>query len=360
MSDADLRALERLFVENPDDQVVLERLQDTRVRRGLGWRGETLVKNDMGALATNTESDERGVYIWRCGDLAIELVYVPAGEAPFYIGRFPVTWGEFETYCAAVEPQLGPGRRGMYHYPPRPFYATTHHPVVNVTPHGVVAAYTNKGAVPGFLDWSGLRIPTRFEWLWAALGPPDQDWHLLPRHYVSGSANPGVYLCQKCGKPCFGFETKCSVLSARTYPWGCDRPQSPKPGGSPQAFMWPNCVFDMGQPEPVLINDPGIEKKIKNLEEVKSQMVGSLYPGIAQDKIDRLKAKQRLVPARPGSRSWRNTYDMAGNVFELVQGGLALGGSFRSPTMDGWPRVTGPVREPRDDVGFRVAISAVA
>ena len=115
----------------------------------------------------------------------------------------------------------------------------THHPVVNVTPHGVVAAYTNKGAVPGFLDWSGLRIPTRFEWLWAALGPPDQDWHLLPRHYVSGSVNPGVYLCQKCGKPAFGLDSTCAVLSPRTYPWGTDPPRAPTTEGG----IWASIVF---------------------------------------------------------------------------------------------------------------------
>jgi len=283
---------------------------------------------------------------------------------PFYIGQFPVTWGEYEDYCGAVEQHVSDkagGRVRMYHYPPRPGYATQQHPVVNANPHGLPDASTGKHPIPGFLTWSGLRLPSRFEWQWAALGPPDQDWHLLPAWWTKMSTEASAALCSKCGKPCFGFETKCDVLSARAYPWGCDPPQSPKPSGSLWAFMWPNCVFDMSEPLPVLINDPGIEKEIKSLEEVKSQMVGNLYPGIAQDKIDKLKAKRKLVPARPGSRSWRNTYDMAGNVFELVEGSLALGGSFRSPTMEGWPRITGPLLErTQDDVGFRVAISAAA
>jgi hypothetical protein len=83
-------------------------------------------------------------------------------------------------------------------------------------------------------------------------------------------------------------------------------------------------------------------------------------------------AETRLVPARPAGASWCGAHDMAGNVFELVESGLAFGGSFRSPDMTGWPRNTGPLEgrtrpdgrrgldSSRDDVGFRVALSAVS
>lgn len=409
--DAELRALERAYVECPDDPVALERLQDARIRRGFGWRGEKLPENDQGVLVP---SDERGVYVWKRQEegyphrelMQIEFVYVPEGEvscdhwlmpgaheiddvslsvpsnglsyslstpggcrtcvgtgtiktAPFYIGLFPVTWGEFERYCRAVETRQG-DRASMYHYPPRPSYATEHHPVVNVEPYGFVDAVTGKEAIPSFFDWSGLRLPTRFEWRWAALGPPDQDWHLLPRHYVSGSKDPGVYLCQKCGKQCFGLDPKCPVLSPRTYPWGCDPPRAPDRAGDMWSFIWPNCIFNVDKPEPVRIKNPEVESKIKELVQIKQQMVGSLYPSIVESQIEDLRTRQGFVPARPGGRSWRNVHDMAGNVFELVDSMLALGGSFRSTDMTGWPRATGPVREPRDDVGFRVAVSVVS
>ena len=408
MSDAEIRQLERAHAEAPDDHVALERLQDARVRRGLGWRGEKLPENEQGHLVPG---DERGVYVWRCGDLAIELVYVPEGEVkcdhwlapgsrtfmddvadvaittpeqgvlhynlasaagcpscvgtdtiktePFYIGRFPVTWGEFEGYCRAVEPRRD-NRVLMYHYPPKPNYATEHHPVANTDPHGLVDQDGRK-PIPSFLVWSGLRLPNRFEWLWAALGPPDQDWHLLPPHYVSGSTNPGVYLCQKCGKPCFGLASKCDVISPRAYPWGCESPRSARATGIWALMAVPSqCVFDVDQPAPVLVKDTSNESEIQSLLHAKQQMVGSLYPSIIDDKIEKLRAQRGLVPARPDGRSWRGAFDMAGNVFELVDNWLALGGSFRSTDMSSWPRVTGPVREPRDDIGFRVAVSAAS
>lgn len=87
------------------------------------------------------------------------------------------------------------------------------------------------------------------------------------------------------------------------------------------------------------------------------------------------------MPARPLGASWCGAHDLAGNVYELTDGGEALGGSFRTEPMEAFPerrrrdgmtaleahfpdgRVEGvPLRylipEPQDDLGFRVALSA--
>lgn len=64
-----------------------------------------------------------------------------------------------------------------------------------------------------------------------------------------------------------------------------------------------------------------------------------------------------LAPARPLGASWCGAQDMAGNVYELTDERLAYGGSFRTDMRE--TTVTGPVSNSRDDVGFRVALSAI-
>jgi formylglycine-generating enzyme required for sulfatase activity len=70
----------------------------------------------------------------------------------------------------------------------------------------------------------------------------------------------------------------------------------------------------------------------------------------------------RLVPARPLGASWCGAHDMAGNVWEWNEDRTALGGSFRTDLENGHPIFNGAPMgwqpEARDDVGFRVALSA--
>ncbi len=73
------------------------------------------------------------------------------------------------------------------------------------------------------------------------------------------------------------------------------------------------------------------------------------------------------IPARAGGASWCGAQDMAGNVWEWRSDGSALGGSFRT---EGGPQLHQPISRrlaevnglpwsgSRDDIGFRVAISA--
>jgi formylglycine-generating enzyme required for sulfatase activity len=122
------------------------------------------------------------------------LVWVPAGElvmgarddgaeeaeAPphrvtlsrgFFLGRGPVTWAQFERFCAAT--RRSPPERGFHTIVPgQPDGAAVDlagpdHPVFNVTWEDAQA----------YAWWAGLRLPTEAEWELAARG---QDGRLFP------------------------------------------------------------------------------------------------------------------------------------------------------------------------------------
>jgi serine/threonine-protein kinase len=140
------------------------------VRRG--WSGESLPEG----LRKGTSPP---VYIFDTKKgLELELVYVPSGdffmgafnggpnEKPlhthpmprgYYIGRTPITWGQYRTFCGAT------GRAS----PEAPAWPTDDtHPVVNVTWNDSVA----------FCAWAGLALPGEAEWEKAARGDDTRMW----------------------------------------------------------------------------------------------------------------------------------------------------------------------------------------
>jgi len=352
MSDKRLRDLERAVKLGNEP---LEKLQDERVRMGLGWHGEVMRGGMWPA--------ERGVYGVSLPGCTLQFVYVPGGEvecehegapewrvppypmtdrcphchgsnkrtlAPFYVGRFPVTWGEWEAFrlrdYTPESPVVGAG-------PVMPDAIDyRHHPVVNVSLDDAKA----------FCSWAGLRLPTEQEWRWAALGGKIDCDH--PR-IDNGPA------CDARGK------------TTRRYPWG-NEPPSPE-----------RCVRagSSGLERITTLEERYIDGRVERT--TTSELVGSTAPVIVERCTvhpicgGRFReadgCRMELVPARPLGASWCGVHDMAGNVWEMTSGRM-FGGSFRtaeSPSalqdsLSGALIQGAPVGAPCDHVGFRIALSA--
>lgn len=375
MSDDSLRALERAVAEDPNDQLALERLQDERVRQGLGWHGEILPEADCGCRLRVAR--ERAVYELPLSPrnapaIVLELVFVPGGAEekcptckpsslhylgregrscptcgganwlkidPFYVGRFPVTRGQWKSFMceggAAGNHTMWMPRDGE----------TDLHPVVNVSIE----------EVRSFAAWAGLRLPSQAEWRRAALG--DQ----IPCDLCAGSGRLGQSVQQALGSPwseC--LDCKGTGRVARRYPWGDDRP-------SPDRCVW------AGHPEHgpysrEVHGGYGVDfaGSTAPVVDCAACVTGKCYSpldhnGICHDGSSGL-CKDPLVPARPLGASWCGAHDMAGNVWEWAEDGRRFGGSFRSDLSDGLPfRFTeNGELQPADDVGFRVALSGAS
>lgn len=373
MSDEALRELERGHAEG---RVPVERLEAERLRRGLGWNGEVMPQG------VTPKHDERGVYWFRPRPVttnhfhsAFQLVYVSGGEEcdrcdrgiieldpegpwttdfrelpcpachgsgkrspdPFYIGRFPATLSEWMRYTGIWD--YGRHDR-LAHLGKSGSDANAHHPVTDI-------ALTD---AQGFCSWAGLRLPEEIEWRWAALGAP-----LMGRTYRGYPSDHG----------------KETGPRSKRFPWGDEPP-------SEDRCVWSaHPVYGTGSG--VLVRPDGTIGPMRDNEWTTIGMALHDVPGPAPVLIPKLTGKSvtiegqaarllELAPARPLGASWCGAHDMCGNVFEMVSSGLAFGGSFRSSDLFGWPRNTGPIRSDwetnplasrgRDDVGFRVALSA--
>jgi len=343
--DEDLRTLERIASEHPGDQAALAKLERARVRKGLGWRGEdlrSLIDLNRGAWL-DTKADEPGVYRWLRHDTPIEsspeFVYVSGGEMeclscsgsgwevthslsgperdgcnacfgkgkwpgqvtidPFYIGRFPVTWGEYRAFCFATEGERLPCLP-WEELRPEHF----RHPVVRVSGQDAL----------DYCAWSGLRLPTREEWRWAALGP-----QIVPS---SGDQEDG------------------SGSRSRRYPWGDDPP-------SPERCVWE------GHPIYGRRHTAPVKERARDLI--------ARGVAVALRRHNDLGALDDFYPARPAGQSWCGAHDMVGNVWEWCSDMMVYGGGSFWTERD--PQ---PVVEPIDireeigrliDIGFRVALS---
>lgn len=192
MSDDETRRLERALSADPNDMIVLEALAASLTRSGLGWAHETLPSDLVCSRRWH------GVYVWTRHNLNIEMVRVPPSGhslAAFYVGRYPVTRGEYEIgQVSEVE------RRGLRVDEQRD------HPAVNIT-HAEAMA---------LCSWAGLRLPTDDEWTRAAFG----DGEDLP-----------CLRCRGTGRSAFdnGDREDCPDCRAtgstpRKFPWGNEAP----------------------------------------------------------------------------------------------------------------------------------------
>lgn len=363
--DPELRALQRAHAASPNDLAARKRLEVEWLRQGLGWSGDGIVSDNSGILFPTSclhEGDcggehkrERGVYTWSGGQAPIlsspspiktQLVLVPSGEiacerheihgagrritdscpdcrgtgrvtiAPFYLGRFPLTWGEWDRW--PMRPEAIHRHRGY----------EEHRPAVNVTHADALA----------FCAWSGLRLPTAVEWLWAALGPTRcVCGH--PRGSHPGTIGGKCLVCGVCRR----------FTRTHCFPWGDDEPT----------------------PERCAAADPRYKGK-------------STAPVFECGDADRHKKGDgpcRLVPARTAGAAWPGRafadedaphgcgpHDMVGNVGQRVAERHVMGQGFREHRVgvvtgqwifDGQPREWIFDGQPRDDVGFRIALSAV-
>lgn len=213
MIDEEIRRLERALAADPSDAVALEALAAARTRAGRGWADEPL------PLDLRCSPKERGVYVWTRRGLGLEMVRVPEARfsdvpAPsearaFFVGRYPVTRGEFGSWrklmgrlAGAIESRvLGAG--SVRATPDKPV-AQADHPVVSVTHAEAVA----------FVEWAGLRLPTATEWERAALGDettpcPCDGPGVQPHRFAHG------LVCPRC---------RGTGAARRLYPWGNEAP----------------------------------------------------------------------------------------------------------------------------------------
>lgn len=345
----DLRELERATKSQPNDQALATRLAHAWVRNGRGWRGDRLPWNPRGNMAAEGE-----VFVWRwlvapLALLEIPVVYVPGGATkcsecfgtgwiswhgysgperdgcteceggvvkidPFYIGRFPVTWAEYRAFCFAT---VGERLPTFPWEELRPEHER--HPVVRVSHRDAM----------DFCSWAGLRLPTRSEWHWAAIGPlvPHPDGHVYENEQAYEEEFPAALsklCCLRCEDRGAGLHER-PCLRERHYPWGDE------PYDDARCVWSGHSVYGTKSTAPVAVNS---------------------------------------TPVRPTGASWCGAHDMAGNVWEWRADGSALGGSFRTeygPQLvetlaisDRLCRTNGlTMPGARDDIGFRVAISAV-
>lgn len=385
MADETQRRLESAHAADPTDESALRRLQDWRVRHGLGWFGEHL---DSGVF---TRSGERPLYEFgsKGGVLeknSVELVYVPGIELecpfcdkggidtggvtpwgagieaaceacrgtgkrtiePFYLGRFPVTWvqlTEWHLACArgaAADPVPDrPLERYLWNIDPR-----FTNPQVAYRP----AVSVSLDEARAFCEWAGLRLPTEGEWRWAALGPKIRCRCRGASTTEHDNPRDGCELCHG------------THLENRHYPWDRDYAGEPP---TPERCVWtghpefgasefiPEVArrqFD-GSPAPVVIEDPGICPICQ----------------APHDAHGTCTLRRPLLPARPRGASWCAALDMAGNVMEWVEEAgrpAAMGGCYSSEPGDiraaiknAWTPHFEDAAGGSPDVGFRVALN---
>jgi len=346
MSDEQLRALEQTCKASPDDEEARHRLERARLRSGLGWHGEQLPEGII-------PHRERHVYFsgFDPVGLALQFVYVPGGEvecsscrdgadcsrpdhtqiAPFYVGRFPVTWRDHIAYVRAL---------GNKHRFDDIEAAHAHEPVTYVT-HADAQA---------FCEWAGLRLPTAQEWRWAALGAPRSESSC----HDCGNVTPFEGPCARGGIPTPGGHSwSPSQLISRLYPWGDDPPTPERCAAADPRYRPHMPDGPMGSTAPVV--------------RCAACVRGDCYVAAAcAERLDVPSAwKEPLVPARPLGASWCGAQDMVGNVMQWVQDdpveglALCLGSHYASPlTPEHLLDVSQGAAAPSEHVGFRVALSA--
>lgn len=349
----DLRELERAVEKSPGDERAIQALEAARIRRGLGWHGEQLPPRVF-------PGEARGVYRVRAtytNDMEMQFVYVPGGDvecqcvfrdwpdrgdvrvikghgpcggsgkrelASFYLGRFPVTWGEYLSMPAREFRPPDSWGGGTLDLSER-----FHDPVVNVS-HAEALAFC---AWAGTRHPSEVRLPSEAEWKWAALGPPViMDW-------AKHEATPNE---------------RGSGLVPRRFPWGNEPP-------SAERCVWSESPR-VGRDGRATESSTSAVRTERHIDD--RGQIYTLRDWLADPTGLRIVA----IPERPLGASWCGAHDMAGNVWEWNADRSALGGSFRTVLESGVPFTTGghPIfdgspmgwaPEARDDVGFRLAVS---
>lgn len=114
----------------------------------------------------------------------------------YYLGKYPVTWRQFRTFCVAVDRQP----------PDQRFPAGDDHPV-----HGV-----SWQDAWDYCAWAGVRLPTEAEWEFAARGDDERTWPW-------GNQGPDAQRCNWSEHPDRGGRgtTPVQAFPAGASPFGC-------------------------------------------------------------------------------------------------------------------------------------------
>jgi formylglycine-generating enzyme required for sulfatase activity len=172
------------FPHARDAGAALDEILKPKSPAGDGWFGETMPARMSRApievvrdVFTNKEREEK-FYVYQLPDATtMEMVYVPRGTFPmgdertggarevtiekaFYLGRFPVTRGQFAAFAKAM-------KHAETEWQSSAFEQDDDHPVVNVSWYDAKA----------YADWAKLGLPSQEQWEYAAYGEGEAGQH---------------------------------------------------------------------------------------------------------------------------------------------------------------------------------------